>query len=208
MTGALHPPRGGGRSDAAVAGARAARMPGGQTQDPSWDPSLGESPSMRKNKCFSLSRSAAAPRRHRTGLDRAMPQRQRARLGGDSARCDPRAPVGDRVQLSALWPLSAAEHSSEECSQPKKVLAREPTTVTAIPTPETTSQTVYMLSWPLRPCEGTGPSAFPLVRVLLVGATGFEPVTPSVSAKHREPLCDTPFSQVGSDRRCGRETLS
>jgi hypothetical protein len=35
---------------------------------------------MRKNKCFSLSRSAAAPGRRRTGLDRAMPQRQRARL--------------------------------------------------------------------------------------------------------------------------------
>ena len=42
----------------------------------------------------------------------------------------------------------------------------------------------------------------------LVGATGFEPVTPSVSAKHREPLCSTPFSQVASDRRCRRETLS
>jgi hypothetical protein len=41
-----------------------------------------------------------------------------------------------------------------------------------------------------------------------VGATGFEPVTPSVSANHREPLCSTPFSQVGADRRGGRETLS
>jgi hypothetical protein len=38
-----------------------------------------------------------------------------------------------------------------------------------------------MPSWPLRPCEGTGPSAFPLVRPSVVGATGFEPVTPSVS---------------------------
>jgi hypothetical protein len=41
-----------------------------------------------------------------------------------------------------------------------------------------------------------------------VGATGFEPVTSSVSAKHREPLCQEPFSQVTSHRRPGRETLS
>jgi hypothetical protein len=32
-------------------------------------------------------------------------------------------------------------------------------------------------------------TAFPLVKALLVGASGFEPVTSSVSAKHREPLC-------------------
>jgi hypothetical protein len=47
-----------------------------------------------------------------------------------------------------------------------------------------------------------------LLNRAMVGATGFEPVTPSVSAKHREPLCSTPFPQVGSDRRCRRETLS
>jgi hypothetical protein len=35
---------------------------------------------MRKNKCFSLSCSAAAPRAAPDRLDRAMPQRQRARL--------------------------------------------------------------------------------------------------------------------------------
>jgi hypothetical protein len=35
----------------------------------------------------------------------------------------------------------------------------------------------------------------------VVGATGFEPVTPSVSAKPREPLCKAPFSQVTADRR-------
>jgi hypothetical protein len=34
----------------------------------------------------------------------------------------------------------------------------------------------------------------------LVGATGFEPVTSSVSAKHRKPLCSTPFSQVAANR--------
>jgi hypothetical protein len=38
-----------------------------------------------------------------------------------------------------------------------------------------------VLSSPRRPCEGNGPAAFPLVSVLMVGATGFEPVTPSVS---------------------------
>jgi hypothetical protein len=42
----------------------------------------------------------------------------------------------------------------------------------------------------------------------MVGATGFEPVTSSVSAKSREPLCSEPFSQVGSDRMGARETLS
>ena len=47
-----------------------------------------------------------------------------------------------------------------------------------------------------------------LVKVGVVGATGFEPVTSSVSAKHREPLCYTPFPQVGFDRRRARETLS
>jgi hypothetical protein len=31
--------------------------------------------------------------------------------------------------------------------------------------------------------------AFPLVRAYVVGATGFEPVTPSVSATTGEPLC-------------------
>jgi hypothetical protein len=38
-----------------------------------------------------------------------------------------------------------------------------------------------VFSWPLRPCGGSGPTAFPLVSVLVVGATGFEPVTSSVS---------------------------
>jgi hypothetical protein len=37
------------------------------------------------------------------------------------------------------------------------------------------------LSWPLRPCGGKSLPTFPLVRSLLVGATGFEPVTSSVS---------------------------
>jgi hypothetical protein len=41
-----------------------------------------------------------------------------------------------------------------------------------------------VLSSPLRPCGGKGQAAFPLVRYHVVGATGFEPVTSSVSAKH------------------------
>jgi hypothetical protein len=50
--------------------------------------------------------------------------------------------------------------------------------------------------------------AFPLFMTLSVGATEFEPVTSSVSAKPREPLCYPLLSQVASDRRGGRETLS
>jgi hypothetical protein len=52
------------------------------------------------------------------------------------------------------------------------------------------------------------PETRPDLHRYLVGATGFEPVTPSVSATHREPLCSTPFSQVASNRRRVRETLS
>jgi hypothetical protein len=47
-----------------------------------------------------------------------------------------------------------------------------------------------------------------LVKATVVGAGGVEPPAPSVSANHREPLCYPPFSQVASDRRPGRETLS
>ena len=42
----------------------------------------------------------------------------------------------------------------------------------------------------------------------VVGATGFEPVTSSVSANNGEPLCSAPFPQVASDRRGERETLT
>jgi hypothetical protein len=35
----------------------------------------------------------------------------------------------------------------------------------------------------------------------VVGATGFEPVTSSVSAKCKEPLCGPPFPQVAANRR-------
>ena len=43
-------------------------------------------------------------------------------------------------------------------------------------------------------------TAFTLVKALLVGATGFEPVTSSVSVNEGLPLCSTPFSQVAPDR--------
>src|SRR6266545_3385583 len=36
---------------------------------------------------------------------------------------------------------------------------------------------------------------------MVVGATGFEPVTSSVSAKCKEPLCGRSFLQVAPDRR-------
>jgi hypothetical protein len=41
----------------------------------------------------------------------------------------------------------------------------------------------------------------PDLLVYLVGATGFEPVTPSVSANGGDALCGWPFSQVTADRR-------
>ena len=50
--------------------------------------------------------------------------------------------------------------------------------------------------------------AFALVRRLMVGATGFEPVTSSVSANNGEALCYPPLSQVAADRKGERETLS
>jgi hypothetical protein len=43
--------------------------------------------------------------------------------------------------------------------------------------------------------------AFPLVSVVLVGATGLEPVTSSVSANNGEALCYPSLSQVGLNRR-------
>jgi hypothetical protein len=45
------------------------------------------------------------------------------------------------------------------------------------------------------PVGGTKRSAEALLRQGVVGATGFEPVTPSVSANHREPRCYRPFSR-------------
>jgi hypothetical protein len=45
-------------------------------------------------------------------------------------------------------------------------------------------------------------AAHVLVKAGVVGATGFEPVTSSVSATPREPLCGRPFLQVVSDRGC------
>jgi hypothetical protein len=47
----------------------------------------------------------------------------------------------------------------------------------------------------------TDASAFPVVRADVVGATGFEPVTPSVSAKCKEPLCGSLLLQVTLDRK-------
>jgi hypothetical protein len=47
-------------------------------------------------------------------------------------------------------------------------------------------------NWPAFPLDSAvivSATAFPLVRTGMVGATGFEPVTSSVSAKCKEPLC-------------------
>jgi hypothetical protein len=63
-----------------------------------------------------------------------MPQRQRAWLVEIWHVATLVRQSVTECRLSALWPLSAAEHSPEECSQSRKVLAREPTDVAAIPT--------------------------------------------------------------------------
>jgi hypothetical protein len=44
-------------------------------------------------------------------------------------------------------------------------------------------------SVPGEPVNGPNRFAFALVRPYVVGATGFEPVTSSVSANYQEPLC-------------------
>ena len=46
------------------------------------------------------------------------------------------------------------------------------------------------------------PSQRPETATQMVGGTGLEPVTPSVSANSGEPLCYATFVQVGSDRTC------
>jgi hypothetical protein len=46
-----------------------------------------------------------------------------------------------------------------------------------------------------------GPRTRPDLRRFVVGATGFEPVTPSVSVNVGLPLCYPPFPQVVADRR-------
>jgi hypothetical protein len=49
--------------------------------------------------------------------------------------------------------------------------------------------------------RGDKANAFPLVSVYVVGATGFEPVTSSVSANSGEALCSTPLLEVAVNRR-------
>jgi hypothetical protein len=86
-----------------------------------------------------------------------------------------------RVQLSALRPLSAVRSPRGKGSPLDKVLVIEPITITEIATLQTSSQTVKCSLGLCGHAEGMGPATFPLVRALLVGATGFEPVTSSVS---------------------------
>jgi hypothetical protein len=99
---------------------------------------------------------------------------------------------------SALRPLRARARHPERAANQRKYWSESRS-----PSQSSNSADRFpngkVLSSPLRPCQGKGPVVFPLVSVLLVGATGFEPVTSSVSAKPREPLCYTPFSQVGPD---------
>jgi hypothetical protein len=68
--------------------------------------------------------------------------------------------------------------------------------------------TVGYLALPVSSIGETKRCTEALLRRGVVGAGGVEPPSSSVSANHWEPLCYPPFSQVGSDRRCRRETLS
>ena len=127
--------------------------------------------------------SGAASGRHRI----STPSRRREAL------CDRCAPMHATARVAANRP---------------NILVRGLLTAEEVPAPLTSSQTAKcsrgLCGW-----GGAGrPIAFPLVRAYVVGATGFEPVTSSVSAKPREPLCYRPFSQVTFDRRGERETLS
>jgi len=94
---------------------------------------------------------------------------------------NPPAPVSDPQQLSALRPLSAAESSHGGCSHPKKLLVRDPSTLTAISVSQTASQRVKY-SHRLRATEThKAQQRFRWSASCWVGATGFEPVTSSVS---------------------------
>jgi hypothetical protein len=71
------------------------------------------------------------------------------------------------------------------------VLTTGPIIAAATPTPQTSSQTVKCSHAPYEPNASTEAEAFPLVRPYVVGATGFEPVTSSVSEQRRSAVLDT-----------------
>jgi hypothetical protein len=81
---------------------------------------------------------------------------------------------------SALRPLRARARHPERAANQRKYWSESRS-----PSQSSNSADRFpngkVLSSPLRPCQGKGPVVFPLVSVLLVGATGFEPVTASVS---------------------------
>jgi hypothetical protein len=82
--------------------------------------------------------------------------------------------------------------AQQSADQSANVLIRRLITVQGIPTPQTFPQRLNAL-FPSAAVGGAGLSGVPLVRALLVGATGFEPVTPSVSA-NRGNRCATRHS--------------
>jgi hypothetical protein len=141
-----------------------------------------------------------------------IPGANRRRQGGRTAQ-----------QLRRLGQEVQRYRVCQRVARPRTV-KRSPTAVRPLTSPrqgkpvnESTGQTVdhlcrrshpadlipnrKVLSSPLRLLDAQDLAAFPLVSVVLVGATGFEPVTSSVSANSGEALCGPPFSQVAVDRR-------
>ena len=92
-----------------------------------------------------------------------------------------------RTQSYAFSDRCRTSGAQESANQLANVLVRRLITVQGIPTPQTSSQTATC-AYLGRRSQPTRPAALLPVRRLLVGATGFEPVTSSVSANHMEPL--------------------
>jgi hypothetical protein len=83
--------------------------------------------------------------------------------------------------------MSAVCAPRGECRQPEKVLVREPTTVIAIPTPQTSSLAVKCSLGLHGRWRHKAWQRFRWSEPCVVGATGFEPVTP-FRVRSNEPL--------------------
>ena len=66
------------------------------------------------------------------------------------------------------------------------------------------SHPIPIRMWSATTAPGDDSPAFALVGAYVEPPAGIEPATPSLPWNHQEPLCGSPFSQVGLDRRGGR----
>jgi hypothetical protein len=156
----------------------------------------------------------SAPRRSRPGRFRSPPTRtapeharrcSTRRSRPTNARCD--TPVASRQAASPrLWPTSPIGPGARPPGRRRPGRGE----VAEVSRQAGGREVAAALTQPgeVEPQHRFPAEAFALVRPYMVGATGFEPVTSAGSANHREPLCSAPFSQVRSDRRRARETLS